>query len=213
MVVFPLLQSLSAKPVIWALFYMYMTIELAFYALFHFYMVPKANELVEPQPYRDYGKDRCRVLFRIFNRVMAAARIKGIDQRTALKEYIYACFDPIPEDERLSAANSSDSQVRPESSSSTSSTKSESLVQSDSFSSSMLRVNGESMASGSSDSASVDEGTSFEFNEEEEFTKVHQDTTNPACWTVDGIGREDMKNLFSWALFCRPLDQFSSWEH
>jgi pimeloyl-ACP methyl ester carboxylesterase len=54
---------------LYALMAVYIAVKIAFYIAFSMYFVPRANELTEPPPYRDYQRDRTKLLLRIVKRI------------------------------------------------------------------------------------------------------------------------------------------------
>jgi pimeloyl-ACP methyl ester carboxylesterase len=68
----PLVSSLATQPwwVLW------LGVEVMFYIIFRIYIIPRANQLVPPAPYRDYGEscDRYRIMLRVLERTEKFAR-------------------------------------------------------------------------------------------------------------------------------------------
>lgn len=162
-----------------------------FFLTFHLILVPKANEHVEPQPYRDYGRHRHRLLIRIINRAIHWANAKGIAPRKALRDFVISCFDPIDMGRDVSvdfAPESLDAYMH------------------------QLCSAPPMLAHMSRDSislASADDSISV--------SSLDEDTSDilelgPTHWTIKGIGRSDMETLFSWALLGRDLHRCEQWE-
>jgi hypothetical protein len=69
-------------------------VEIIFYFVFRFYLVPRANRRVPPAPYRDYGeaRDRYRILLRILERLEKFARYWGKPSRGVIATYVWSWF-------------------------------------------------------------------------------------------------------------------------
>lgn len=72
----------------------YMCIEVCFALLFHFYLVPRANQRTEPQPYRDYGNDRDVMLTRVVDRMKKTFPEKQDFQR-AVVSFLQEWCEPV----------------------------------------------------------------------------------------------------------------------
>jgi pimeloyl-ACP methyl ester carboxylesterase len=70
----------------------YFVIEVAFYIAFYYYMIPEANKLREPAPYRDYGKDRHKLLLRIMKRMKESCDLNDTDSKADLLRFLSECF-------------------------------------------------------------------------------------------------------------------------
>lgn len=63
-----------------------------FYFVFHKVFVPRANRLVPPAPYRDYGKERTKLLVRILRRIEATCALNKKDVPTTVHNFIAEWF-------------------------------------------------------------------------------------------------------------------------
>lgn len=72
---------------------LYFVIEVAFYVAFYYYMIPEANKLREPAPFRDYGKDRHKLLLRIMKRIEETCELNDTDDvKTTLVRFLSEWF-------------------------------------------------------------------------------------------------------------------------
>lgn len=73
--------------------YIYLAIELNFVWVFYLVLVPKANQLnPKPPEYRDYGRDRKRLLQRILARIEATCKIHNDDPKEAVTSFLTSWF-------------------------------------------------------------------------------------------------------------------------
>ncbi len=80
---------------------LYLTVEVLFF-LYHFiYIIPRANLLLPPQDYLDYGRERHKLLVRILNRIQQRALKKGTSFQAEFNQYLQQWF-------HLPSASSSD---------------------------------------------------------------------------------------------------------
>jgi pimeloyl-ACP methyl ester carboxylesterase len=84
---------------IYALTTFYLGIEVMFCVAFHKCLVPRANRIVSPIPYRDAGKDRCKLLLRILKRIEETCEITKEDVKekvmTFLSEWFHVARNPL----------------------------------------------------------------------------------------------------------------------
>jgi hypothetical protein len=71
---------------------MYAAAEFAFYLTFYYYLVPKANGLTEPARYRDYDRDRHKLLLRIMHRIERTCKLSGDDVKQTLVKFLREWF-------------------------------------------------------------------------------------------------------------------------
>lgn len=71
-------------------------IELSFYFIFHYHLVPRANERTPPQPFRAFGchdgKDRFMLMRRILDRLERTCAATGEDMFQATAQYLTSWF-------------------------------------------------------------------------------------------------------------------------
>ena len=79
-------------PWLQAAFALYFVIEVAFYVAFYYYMIPEANKLREPAPFRDYGRDRHKLLLRIMKRIEETCKLNDTDVKTTLLRFLKEWF-------------------------------------------------------------------------------------------------------------------------
>jgi hypothetical protein len=70
----------------------YLLVEVAFYFVFHLYLVPRANQRNKGQPYRDYGNERHRLLNRILDRTTITCESNGRDLFKTGEEFLKCWF-------------------------------------------------------------------------------------------------------------------------
>lgn len=73
---------------------LYLSIEILFYVAYITYMIPKANHLVDPLPFRDYGQDRCKLLLRILMRIEESCKISKADVKQTIVKFLSEWFHP-----------------------------------------------------------------------------------------------------------------------
>jgi hypothetical protein len=71
---------------------MYLAVEVVFYVVFHQYFVPRANRLVPPAPFRDYGKERARLMIRILRRMEATCALSNNDVQSTIHRFLAEWF-------------------------------------------------------------------------------------------------------------------------
>lgn len=71
---------------------LYLAVEVAFLVIFYKYMIPRANRLTKPAPYRDYGKDRKKLMLRIMHRIEKTCEITKADETTVMKMFLTEWF-------------------------------------------------------------------------------------------------------------------------
>jgi hypothetical protein len=177
---------------LFSLLYVYLAIEATFYFVFHFYFVPKANEWVEPQPYRDYGKDRCRIVVRILTRVAKLAQYRGQSTREGIRDYILGCFDPI----------------------SPFTAKKEDIV---TFSNEkqLSEIPGlRRLSTGATSSilSSNSSQSSSDLCSDDQSDKEEDSQSESTRWTIPELGRDDLEHLLCWACFGKKRERFLEWE-
>lgn len=188
-------SDLVGENVLSTLLYVYFAIEVTFYFIFHFHLVPKANQWVEPQPYRDYGNDRCRVVIRILKRVAKLAQYRGQTTRQGIRDYILGCFDPI--------------------STLTKVTEKEEVV---TFSTEkpLSEIPGLRRLSRDATSSTLSSNSSQASSEiyiDEQSEKEDEDSqSESARWTIPELGRDDIEHLLCWACFGKKRERFVDWE-
>ncbi len=87
-----LLLSTLVTNVIYKAVPLYLGVELLFYVCFHKYLVPRANRLVPPAPFRDYGNDRSRLLLRIMRRIEATGKMNQQNGNTTIHKFLAEWF-------------------------------------------------------------------------------------------------------------------------
>jgi pimeloyl-ACP methyl ester carboxylesterase len=71
---------------------LYLSVELCFGVVFFVYMIPRANRLTEPIPYRDYGEDKRKLMLRITHRIVEVCSITKADKKQAMKTFLTEWF-------------------------------------------------------------------------------------------------------------------------
>jgi hypothetical protein len=70
----------------------YFVIEVAFCLAYYYYMIPEANKLREPAPFRDYGNDRHKLMLRIMKRIEESCELNDTDVKTTLVRFLSEWF-------------------------------------------------------------------------------------------------------------------------
>jgi len=170
---------------------LYLAIEVAFYFLFHYYLVPRANEWQPPAPYRDYGRHRHELLFRIIDRASRHAVARSEDVSTAIAAYIRGCFDPLVDGERVLTSPVPRTRLR--------------AAQLEKHAAFGKQYTASTVASTVSDTDSVSGNAGDDVSS--------SSTCSGKRFTVDGIGRSDMEDLFTWCFFGKHSDMMEDWEN
>ena len=91
-----LVHSAASHPWTVPLLIVYGTIELSFYIVFHYHLVPRANQRTPPQPFRAFGchdgKDRFMLMRRILDRLERTCAATGEDMFQATAQYLSNWF-------------------------------------------------------------------------------------------------------------------------
>ena len=74
----------------------YLLAEVAFYVYFKTVMVPFANQIIPPTEYRDYGRDRHKLIIRILERVSRTAAANHTDDLEETAKYLMQWFEYVP---------------------------------------------------------------------------------------------------------------------
>ncbi|CAB9496361.1 expressed unknown protein [Seminavis robusta] len=84
-------------PIWWPLpVLVYLFAEVCFYIYFKTVMVPFANTIIAPSEYRDYGRDRHKLILRILERVTRTAKVNGRDDLEDTARYLVQWFNYAP---------------------------------------------------------------------------------------------------------------------
>ncbi|KAG7361369.1 hypothetical protein IV203_036469 [Nitzschia inconspicua] len=71
---------------------LYLSVEVCFGLVFFTYMVPRANRLTDPIPYRDYGEDKRKLMLRIMHRIEEMCAITKADKKQTMKTFLTEWF-------------------------------------------------------------------------------------------------------------------------
>lgn len=142
---------------------LYLIVELFFAVAFYCYLIPRANQRTPPIPYRDYERQRHKLLLRIIDRLEQTARTSRRNVRAVIRDYLTEWFEQQTPPPLVPCSNSNVS---------------------------------------SSSSSSCTETSSIHSDSSEEET----------CWTVEGLGRDEVDEFFSWAFFGKHVYDLESWE-
>ena len=174
----------------------YLGIEIAFYFVFCFYLIPRANQRTTPRPYRDYGRDRHQLLLRILDRMEQTYQKKNLQSR--IEKFLLEWFREKTEPERIQGIQREEQQ------------RQESAVVPNSTAS-------ETSSLGSDDdremSGSLNTESSYGFGTQNSVTTASEHTASaPRTWTIKGLGKDDTDEFFSWAFFGKHRHQLDDWE-
>jgi hypothetical protein len=173
----------------------YAAIEINFYIVFHFHLIPRANQRTPPPPFRAFGcndgKDRFMLLRRILDRLERTCTATGEDMLQATAHYLTQWFrfqptkphPPPPPMRRISSIRDTDS------------------------------------GSGSEEDSDSDMETSSRslFTEDGElmFTNSKEDgcvNTNIFKWALHTLCYDDVNDLLSCFFFGKQVDELLEWE-
>ena len=70
----------------------WLAIEIIFVFVCYLWIIPKANSIIDPAPYRDYGRDRHKLLLRILQRIERNCRSNNEDAQQAVLRTLHAWF-------------------------------------------------------------------------------------------------------------------------
>jgi pimeloyl-ACP methyl ester carboxylesterase len=70
----------------------YVAVEVIFYLIFHYVFIPRANKLEPPPPFRDYGKERAKLMARILKRIEATCALHHRDVASTIRAYLTEWF-------------------------------------------------------------------------------------------------------------------------
>jgi hypothetical protein len=227
----PSIPPLSAVSVMQLLLLVYMAVEVVFYVVFHYHLIPKANIPIPPEPYRDYGDsgERHLHLYRIFHRVRKSAQQSNVCVREALADFLLSWFDEAPVEQ------GGEPKVKL-----TPTAKARLLERSKSFpcpykgepAPPAILLRGLSNATGYSSSSSSTSRPSSEdgsVNEDlddsgddigDDLFDHHQVSTsssspvpeNKGKWMMEGLWQENVSVFFAWAMFGKSHAELLEWE-
>jgi hypothetical protein len=172
--------------------------EIMFYIYFHFYLVPRANVRTPPIPFRDYGRDRHKLLLRILHRIDDMCRKTQRNERQFITKFLLECFHPIDIiDQNQNDHSSKNSNSQPP------------LTKASSSISSSVTASETNSLGGNEDDTSPDASDAGT-----KTTNTNTATTKEQreLWTVPGICRNDADEFFSWAFFGRHRKDLVPWE-
>lgn len=70
----------------------YLAIEVCFAIVYYRYIIPKANRLTKAAEYRDYGKDKRKLMLRIMHRIEETCRMTKGDEKMTMKTFLTEWF-------------------------------------------------------------------------------------------------------------------------
>jgi pimeloyl-ACP methyl ester carboxylesterase len=213
---FWLTATSSAASSSWSLPYVllacYLLVEIAFYFLFHYYLIPRANERTAPTQFRDYGNDRHKLLLRILYRIEWMCKKMDRSVQQFITKFLLECFHPVVVES--SSASSSKSLQK----SSSSPPPPLAKASSESISSSLPGTPSETSSLGGNE----DSDTATERSESGTTTPNNGNASTDASnnkddhtgelWTIPGLGRDDADEFFCWAFFGKVKEDMVPWE-
>ena len=212
---------------------LYMLAEVAFYIYFKTVMVPYANQIIPPSEYRDYGRDRHKLVLRILERVARTARVTGKDELEETARFLIQWFYYAPnhmakegrhQDKQLQKAVQKLKQsrackkpelLRPLSGSSMGSS---SVCSSDGSTSSLEGNATTGTAATEFDDSASDSGSLDDDDDDDsvlsttsdEGKEGDEDTSGP--WTVTVLGKADIDDFMAWGFFGKFVTGLQEWE-
>ena len=157
-------------------------VEICFFLVFRYYLVPRANRRTAPQAYRDYGTQRNQLLLRILNRICETCKRTGRSPVEGGEEFLRDWFEPA---KTVPAGGAQ---------------KDKSMCSSPPPPSRLS-------SSVSSISSSSDNSSSSDDEEEEDLCKP-----NGSNRIVQGIHQQDMDEFLAWAFFEKDPADLVDWE-
>lgn len=190
---------------------LFVGVELCFYWFFHLVLVPRSNLLTEPQPYRDYGRDRRKLLLRILQRLEAQG---DAPLPEVVRTFLLQWFRAVPKNARPDGEEPQRSAPMRETSFSSVGTTSTACCpnsSSESDTSSLSSATSDTDRVRSDDSPSSGDYSDLGCDATVEEGKDNSLPKAPCC-TIDGIGKYDVDDLFAWAFFGKDPEQLVRWE-
>lgn len=86
------IMQVDIRTWIYAFAAIYLAVEVVFCIAFFAYMIPRANRILEPLPYRDYNRERCRLLLRILKRIEESCEITKKDVKKTIVRFLSEWF-------------------------------------------------------------------------------------------------------------------------
>lgn len=219
----------------------YFLMEFAFYIYFKAVMVPFANQIIPPSEYRDYGRDRHKLIIRILERVSRTAKANNKDELEEVSKYLMQWFEYAPGHLERSGQGSKAMNVNmssskgvtrkkptliPHLSRASMSSSGSSLPDCDSDTdtdmdsqSSPTNLNLSGMSHVVDDRASDDEGSTASSEEEPDNDLSDHVMNNYAeydaalgSWTVNVLGKDDIDDFMAWGFFGKFVNDLIEWE-
>jgi pimeloyl-ACP methyl ester carboxylesterase len=177
----------------------YLLVEIAFYFLFHYYLIPRANERTLPSPFRDYGNDRHKLLLRILQRIEWMCEKTDRNVRQFITKFLLECFHPVIVEPSKS---SSLDDLRSKNSSSPPPPLQKASTDSISFSQSASETSSLGGNEDDNNTERSESGTTTPTNNGSADASTFTDTdTGKELWIIPGLGRDDADEFFCWAFF------------
>lgn len=199
---------------------LYVAAEVAFYVYFRSVMVPYANQIIPPSEYRDYGRQRHKLVVRILERVARTAKVNCKDDLEETANYLMQWFEYIPGYNAESSAKTDASIC--------SSSKKPVLLQRMSESSMGSTVASSICSSGPDDSDMeydvVDDRASDDGSVDDEDDNLCDGSSSGAMnkyadfnamagnWTVTILGKDDVDDFMAWGFFGKFVTDLEGWE-
>jgi len=199
--------------------YLYVAIEIGFYFVCRFYLIPRANQRTDPPPFRAFGchdgKDRFMLLRRILDRLERRCNANGDDFLQATAEYLVNWFrfepakaakgsHPAPPPMRRVCGRSSNGQACSRSNSAISGSESESEFSDDTEDDDEWEA-----------LPSTGDGLYVDDNGEIVLTNSKHDgclKTNIFKWALGTLCYDDVQDLLSCFFFGKDVDRLLEWE-
>jgi hypothetical protein len=219
----------SAVSVMQLLLLVYIGIEVVFYFVFHYHLVPKANIPIPPEPYRDYGDygERHLHLYRIFNRVRKGAKKSNVPVREALADFLLSWFDEAPHEQagpKIKLTATAKARLLERSKSCPCPYKGEpappaillrGLSNATGYSSSSSGGSRPSSEDGSinEDLDSGDDGDDlFDHHPTSSSSSSSSSSPEKGKWMMEGLWQENVGVFFAWAMFGKSHAELEEWE-
>jgi len=200
--------------------FLYALAEVAFYIYFRTAMVPYANQIIPPTEYRDYGRDRHKLIIRILERVARTAKANNRDELEETAKYLMQWFEYVPGHLERSGQGSKAIKVDGVLSKPTLLPRlSESSVES-SFYSSGTESEESDAEQMIDDRVSDDEASTTSVDEDDSRRDLSNHIMNQyadydaasGSWTVTVLGKDDIDDFMAWGFFGKFVKDLVEWE-
>lgn len=181
---------------------LYFTMEVCFFIYWRLVIIPYANQIIPPSEYRDYGKDRHKLVLRIMERITRTAKANNRDDLEDAARYLIQWFyydPPTNKNSNSSRYLSSSSRHKPQLLKPLSGSSLGSSICTDSDIEEIDEDDDASIAS--SDSSNADGLIATTTTTGDENNQAETNDGNVVNWTVNVLGKDDIDDFMAWGFF------------